>query len=167
MSRSGAASKLKSRPGAASRAFSFFVLCVVVCGPAGGLSGCARSHSGVVHSQAQTAPAASTWVESQLFFGLGPAEHPEQGISETQWRQFLDAEVTARFPSGLTVVDAYGQWRGTGEKAPERLRSKMLVILHCDTASESEKIDAVRSAWKKLTGDESVLRVSRPAQVSF
>jgi hypothetical protein len=98
---------------------------------------------------------------------LGPADQPEEGVSETRWRKFLDAEVTTRFPSGLTVVDAYGQWQGTGEKTVERLRSRVLIIVHPDSSVESAKIDAVRTAWKKLTGDESVLRVSRPAQVSF
>jgi hypothetical protein len=106
-------------------------------------------------------------VETQLFFGLGPADQPEQGISEARWRQFLDAEVTSRFPSGLTVADAYGQWQAPGEKKAERLRSKELIIIHRDTSDENSKIDAVRAAWKKLTGDESVLRVSHPAQVSF
>jgi hypothetical protein len=140
---------------------------VVVCGHAGGFTGCARSGSRPVHPQAQTAPAVSAWIETRLYFGLGPSQHPEQGISEARWRQFLDAEVTPRFPSGLTVVDAYGQWQGAGEKAPERLRSKVIILIHSDTSAESAKIDAVRTAWKKLTGDESVLRVSSPARVSF
>jgi hypothetical protein len=52
------------------------------------------------------------WVDTTLYFGLGPADHPEQGISETEWRNFLDREVTPRFPAGLSVVDVYGQWQG-------------------------------------------------------
>lgn len=167
MSHSGAAWKLKSKRGASRRALTFVVLCVVVCGHAGGFTGCARPDQRAIHPQAQAAPEAAAWIETQLYFGLGPADHPEHGISETRWRQFLDAEVTPRFPSGLTVADAYGQWQGAGEKTPERLRSKLLIFLHRDTAAESDRIDAVRTAWKKLTGDESVLRVSYPAKVSF
>jgi hypothetical protein len=139
----------------------------VVCGHAGGFAGCARPISTPVPSQAQTAPATPAWIETQLYFGLGPADHPEQGTSEAGWRKFLDTEVTPRFPSGLTVVDAYGQWQGSGEKDIERLRSRLLIIVHPDTSAESAKIDAIRAAWKKRTGDESVLRVSVPAQVSF
>ena len=30
------------------------------------------------------------WVDTKLYFGLGPADHPEQGISEAKWRDFLD-----------------------------------------------------------------------------
>ncbi len=107
------------------------------------------------------------WVDTRLYFGLGPADHPEQGMGETEWRAFLDREVTPRFPSGLSVVDLYGQWRGTGSRQVERLRSKMLMILYADSAENSAKIDAIRKAWKLKTGDQSVLRVTEPAEVSF
>jgi len=107
------------------------------------------------------------WVDTQLYFGLGPADHPEQGISETKWREFLDGEVTPRFPDGLSVLDVYGQWQGKNQTTPERLHTKMLVILYPDSAENRGKIDAIRAAWKKMTGDQSVLRVTVPADVSF
>lgn len=107
------------------------------------------------------------WVDTKLYFGLGPAERPEQGISEADWRSFLDAEVSPRFPSGLSVVDAYGQWQGKNQKAPERLRSKMLIIDYPDTEENRKKIEAIRAAWKQKTGDQSVMRVTEPADVSF
>src|ERR1039458_6148441 len=43
----------------------------------------------------------SGWVDTKLYFGLGPTDQPEKGISETAWRAFLDKEVTTRFPDGL------------------------------------------------------------------
>jgi hypothetical protein len=116
---------------------------------------------------AQQTGTAQNWVDTNLYFGLGPADHPEQGVSETDWRAFLDREVTPRFPSGLSVLDVYGQWRGKNNKQVERLRSKMLVILYADSVENRAKIDAIRTAWKQKTGDQSVLRVSEPADVSF
>ncbi len=107
------------------------------------------------------------WVDTKLYFGLGSADHPEQGISETAWRDFLDRQVTPRFPDGLSVVDVYGQWQGKNQTAPERLRSKMLIIDYPDTAENRAKIDAIRAAWKQQTGDQSVLRVTGPVDVSF
>ncbi len=107
------------------------------------------------------------WVDTKLYFGLGPAEHPEQGVSEAEWRAFLDAQVTPRFPAGLSVVDVYGQWQGKNQPAPERLRSKMLIIDYPDTPENREKIEAIRSAWKQKTGDQSVMRVTEGADVSF
>jgi hypothetical protein len=107
------------------------------------------------------------WVDTKLYFGLGPADKPDEGISEARWREFLDREVTPRFPSGLSVVDVYGQWQGAKEPAPSRLRSKLLIIDYPDIKANRDKIEAIRAAWKKQTGDQSVLRVTQPADVSF
>jgi Protein of unknown function (DUF3574) len=109
----------------------------------------------------------SGWVETKLYFGLGPAERPEKGISEAQWRRFLDKEVTPRFPEGLSVVDVYGQWQGQMNPAPERLRSKLLIVDYQDSGEKRDKIEAIRSAWKRETGDLSVLRVTEQVDVSF
>jgi hypothetical protein len=107
------------------------------------------------------------WVDTKLYFGLGPADKPAEGISEARWREFLDREVTPRFPSGLSVEDVYGQWQGTKDPSPSRLRSKVLIIDYPDIQENREKIEAIRAAWKKQTGDQSVLRVTQPADVSF
>lgn len=107
------------------------------------------------------------WVDTKLYFGLGRADHPEQGISEAQWRDFLDTEVSTRFPAGLSVMDVYGQWQGKDQTSPERLRSKLLIIDYPDTQENRKKIDAIRTAWKQKTGDQSVLRVTEPVDVSF
>ena len=107
------------------------------------------------------------WVRTELYFGLGLAGEPEKGISEAEWRDFLDREVTPRFPAGLSVEDVYGQWLNKGTEKPERLRSKVLIILYPGTEENRARIDAIRAAWKKKTGDQSVLRVTEPADVSF
>jgi len=107
------------------------------------------------------------WVDTRLYFGLGPADAPAKGLSEAAWRDFLDKEVTPRFPAGLSVMDVYGQWQGKNEKAPERIRSKLLIIDYPATAANAAKIEAVRVAWKQRTGDQSVMKVTQPADVSF
>jgi hypothetical protein len=107
------------------------------------------------------------WVDTRLYFGLGPADAPEKGISEAAWRDFLDKEVTPRFPTGLSVLDIYGQWQGKQESTPERIRSKVLIVDYPATPENATKIEAIRIAWKKLTGDRSVLKVTEPADVSF
>jgi hypothetical protein len=139
------------------------------------LSGCARTH---IASTPATAPATLSgdpahpgqtqgWVETKLYFGLGLADHSDNGVNEAQWRDFLDKEVTSRFPSGLSVVDVYGQWQGKNQTTPERLRSKMLIIDYPDSADNRARIEAIRAAWKQRTGDQSVMRVTEPADVSF
>lgn len=107
------------------------------------------------------------WVDTRLYFGLGPADRPQQGVGEEAWREFLDREVTPRFPDGLSVIDVYGQWQDARQSSPERLRSKLLVIDYPDTSANRARIEAIRAAWKQRTGDQSVLRVTQPADVSF
>ena len=139
------------------------------------LSACAHPHAASVSAQAPPTlsgdaahpGSAHGWVDTRLYFGLGPADDTTKGVSEAQWRAFLDREVTPRFSAGLSVVDVYGQWQGTNQTSPERLRSKMLIIDYEDSADNRAKIDAIRSAWKKMTGDQSVMRVTEPADVSF
>lgn len=140
-----------------------------------GLVGCVRPP--IAQPAQNTAPTlqgdpahpghARGWVDTKLYFGLGPVDEPDKGISEAGWRSFLDREVTPRFPAGLSVVDVYGQWLAKNRAAPERLRSKMLIIDCPDTAENRAKIEAIRAAWKQKTGDQSVMRVTEPADVSF
>ncbi len=112
-------------------------------------------------------PGAAHWLRSELYFGVGSTEISDRGAAEIRWRSFLDKEVTPRFPNGLTVFEAYGQWRGSGETAPSRLRSKVLVILHEDTPENRAAIDAIRVAWKAATHDQSVLLDVERVEVSF
>lgn len=133
------------------------------------LAGCATRNmsAAALHGDTRHPAQAQGWVETRLYFGLGPADDPTHGVSERDWRAFLDAEVTPRFPDGLSVLDAYGQWQGKGQVSPERLRSKLLVIDYADTPANRAKVEEIRGAWKQRTGDQSVLRVTQPAEVSF
>ncbi|MFC4819850.1 DUF3574 domain-containing protein [Dokdonella ginsengisoli] len=107
------------------------------------------------------------WVRTELYFGTGPADDAASGVDETRWREFLDREVSTRFPDGLSVYDIYGQWRDKGAAKPERLRSKVILLLYPDTPEHRADVEAIRAAWKRVTGDQSVLRVTQPADVSF
>jgi uncharacterized protein DUF3574 len=112
-------------------------------------------------------PEAAHWLRNELYFGVGTFDASDDGIGEMRWRAFLDREVTPRFPDGLTVLDAYGQWRGKPTEAPSRLRSKVLLILCEDTAANRASIDAIRAAFKTQTHDKSVLLVTERVDVSF
>lgn len=128
--------------------------------------------SAQLHGDAARPAEAGGWVRSELYFGVGEETGPsarEQTdvISEAQWRAFLDKEVTPRFPDGLTVFDAYGQWLFRGAPEPNRLRTKVLVILHEDSPQRRNDIEAIRLAWKQATKHQSVLWSRQPVEVSF
>jgi hypothetical protein len=162
---------LELKSATAARIFSTFALALAL---ALALTGCARQPVLPTAAAAPTLSGDSAhpgqtagWVDTKLYFGLGPADDLKKGISETAWRAYLDKEVTPRFPDGLSVIDVYGQWQGKRSPVPERLRSKLLIIDYPDTPENRAKVDAIRAAWKAMTGDQSVLRVTQPADVSF
>ena len=71
-------------------------------------------------------PGTEAFAEYRLFFGR--SHGAVEAVSEAAWRAFLADEVTSRFPDGLTVLDAAGQWR-EGSGAIARERTKLLLIL--------------------------------------
>ena len=102
--------------------------------------------------------------EYRLFFGrsIGDAE----GVSDDDWRAFLADTVTPRFPDGLSVIDAAGQWRNSqGEIVRER--SKMVLILAVPDSDAAKKLDEITEEYKRRFSQESVLRVTDSACVKF
>ena len=125
-----------------------------------------------LHGDAARPAEGAHWVRSELYFGVGREDgdarrEQTDAISDAQWRAFLDREVTTRFPDGLTVFDAYGQWLFRGAAGPERLRTKVLVVLHEDTPQRRNDIEAIRLAWKQATHHQSVLWARQAVDVSF
>lgn len=127
----------------------------------------APKSAATLHGDPAHPAATAGWVRTELYFGTGPADDAAAGVDEAHWREFLDREVSARFPDGLSVYDIYGQWRDKGATKPERLRSKVVLLLYPDTPQHRADVEAIRAAWKRATGDQSVLRVTQPADVSF
>ena len=55
------------------------------------------------------APNETNMVNDQIFLGT---DTPSGPVSPQEWTSFLAESVTPRFPQGLTVWQASGQWRG-------------------------------------------------------
>ena len=75
----------------------------------------------------------------------------QQGISEFEWRGFLDREVTPRLSGGPQRSRRLWPVAGKNQTAPERFRSKMLIIDYPDSEENRDKIEAIRAAWKRAT----------------
>lgn len=101
---------------------------------------------------------------AELYFGRNIGDQP--GVSEADWRAFLDEEVTPRFPGGLTVIDAAGQWRNQSG-AIGREASKVLVIVLSGRSDERARLDAIREAYKRRFRQEAVMLVERAACIAF
>jgi hypothetical protein len=101
---------------------------------------------------------------AQLFFGRNVGARP--AVSQADFQKFVDEEITTRFPDGLTVMDGGGQWRGS-ENQLIREASKVVLIVLPKRGDTSQRIEAVRAAYKTRFNQESVLLVTQAACVSF
>lgn len=124
----------------------------------------ALREGGAVPLAAGCRAGAEAMARLELLFGL--ARRDALPVSEGEWAAFLDAEVTPRFPDGLTVLTGDGQWRNTAG-AIVKERSKVLVIWHKPSADSEGRIEAIRAAYKKRFSQESVMRVDGVSCVAF
>lgn len=115
--------------------------------------------------QAACAPGASAASVAELYFGRNIGDR--LGVTEKQWQRFLDTEVTPRFPDGLSVMDAGGQWRDTDTGRVVREPSKLLVLVLTDADAARPKLAAISDAYKREFQQQAVMTVVRPACVSF
>src|ERR1041384_7522904 len=97
------------------------------------------------------APAAQ--VRTTLYFG---SARPKGVVSELEWQLFLRDEVTARFPEGLTVWEAEGQWR-RADGVVDHERSKVLLLVHADTAAARASVRGLVDRYRKSFEQQSVL----------
>ena len=102
-------------------------------------------------------------VVDSLYFG---GAYPGGVVTAEQWQQFVDSIVTPRFPEGLTVLQATGQYR-THAGVIQHEPSWVLQLIHADGAQSEAAIREIRTAYRKQFEQESVLRVRTKGCVSF
>lgn len=108
------------------------------------------------------------FIRTELYFGRNI---PTGGtVSESDWQKFVDDVVTPRFPDGLTVLDADGQWRGK-DGSIAREESKVIVLLYPrkQRKAMNTKIEEIRTEYKKRFAQEAVMRidVTKSVEVTF
>ncbi len=105
---------------------------VVIAAVSAGVGGAAFQASATAQPtpSEQCGQVSAAQLRTTLYFGTA---RPKGTVSELEWQVFLRDEVTTRFPDGLTVWDAQGQWRAPGG-AIDQERSKVLLLVHADSA---------------------------------
>ena len=109
-------------------------------------------------------PGQEAMLTAELLFGRKIGDRV--GVSETDFRRFVDQEVTPRFPDGLTVLDASGQYRDSSGRLI-REPSKLLLIVLKDEPEGRTRLAAIAEAYKSRFQQQSVGTILRPACVSF
>lgn len=121
------------------------------------LGACASLHKPGCQGDSQSA------IQDSLYFGTGK---PDGTVTAGEWTKFLETTVTPRFPQGLTVSRASGQWRGaTGSIIRES--SHVLQLVHPDDTASEKSINEIIATYKAQFRQEAVLRVKTDACVSF
>lgn len=114
-----------------------------------------------------TAARGGDYVETRLFFGT---ERPDGGpdVTDRQFLDFIDAEVTPRFPNGLTIQDGRGQWRDSNGVI-ERERSYELTLLYPASVARvrDPQIERIRNAYEKAYAQDSVARLEERTTADF
>lgn len=87
-------------------------------------------------------------------------------VSDSAWNVFLKDVVTPRFPNGLTVYRADGQWRDA-KGSIIREPALVLELMHVPDAATEARVAEVAEAYKKTFAQDAVMRVILPARVSF
>jgi hypothetical protein len=100
------------------------------------------------------------WTVAELLFG-------RSNVSDFDWNRFLDAEITPRFPDGLTVYDARCQWRNPQTRKISRERSKVVMIAMPPDAGNEARLREIVAAYKTRFKQQSVGLILRPSCVSF
>jgi hypothetical protein len=121
------------------------------------------------HAGAAVVPTAphDPYTRTELLFGTdrpggGPA------VTEQEFQDFLDAEITPRFPDGLTVEQARGQYKDS-HGVIERERSYLVTLLYPATRARpaGAAVEEIRRRYDQAFQQESVGRVDEPVRASF
>ena len=77
-------------------------------------------------------------------------------VSESQWGRFVDREITPRFPDGLTVYNAAGQWRDRASNKIMREPSKVVQIVLPGHDDDIARLNEIAEAYKARFKQQSV-----------
>jgi hypothetical protein len=128
------------------------------------MPGCARHAAPATLAAPSCVTGDTVLVRETLYFGRN---RPGGGtVSDAEWRDFLSQVVTPKFPSGLTVQEASGQWQGASG-AVEQERSEIVTLYHPDTEASRESIHEIALEYKRRFQQEAVLRESEPTCARF
>jgi len=89
------------------------------------------------------------------------------GVREDDFGRFVDREIMSRFPNGLTVFNAAGQWREKASDKIVREPSKIVLIVLPGKTEDLARIYEIAQAYKTRFKQPSVGVILRPACVSF
>ena len=98
-----------------------------------------------------------------IYFG---ANKPGGVVSPEEWSTFLREVVTPKFPAGLSVWQASGQWQG-GDGTLTKESTFVLSLVHAQASSFEASLRSIISEYKARFQQEAVLRVKSHVCISL
>jgi hypothetical protein len=136
-----------------------FMICAVVV-----IAGCAGRASPSTSPSPTCAIGDTALVREVLYFGRN---RPGGGtVTDEEWQSFLDQVLTPRFPAGLTVVAATGQWKGKSGLV-EQERSEVVTVFHSGDEAARRAVMEVVVEYKRRFRQDAVLRERMPTCARF
>ncbi|MFB0630947.1 DUF3574 domain-containing protein [Streptomyces sp. AB3(2024)] len=125
------------------------------------------THEASAASEQTVAEDGSPYIATHLYFGTG-RHNGNPPITEEEFMKFVADVITPRFPSGLTLQEARGQWRDK-EGDINRERSYELTVMYPvrEAHARNADIEYIRRLYCKTWELESVGRADVRAQVDF
>jgi hypothetical protein len=102
---------------------------------------------------------------AELMFGRRTGDRI--GVSNAAWARFVVREITPRFPDGLTIINASGQWRDPSRNRIVREPSKLVQIVLPGKDEDQQHLNEIAAAYKTRFHQQSVGIVVRAACVAF
>lgn len=103
------------------------------------------------------------YVNDLLYFGTAK---PNGVVTPEDWSEFLRTSVTPRFPQGLTMWSASGQWQGSNGAIVQE-DTFVLNLVHPNDLLHDRAVRAISTDYKQRFEQESVLRIKNPVCASF
>ena len=102
---------------------------------------------------------------AELFFGGNVGSRP--GVSDSEFNRFVAREITSRFPDGLTVLNAHGQWRDPQRMTLARVSSRVVIIAFSEGSADDGRLQKIIAAYKDRFNQKAVGLLVRSACGSF
>jgi hypothetical protein len=109
----------------------------------------------------------ANYIKTELYFGLNIPDG--RRIEDPDFELFIDTCLSPRFPEGLTILHAQGQWQDTSTQKVDKEDSRIVVLLYPRKSrkAKSALIEQVRGSYQKAFNQQAVMRVDMPTKTSF
>lgn len=109
--------------------------------------------------------ATNRMIETDLYFGLSKPNG--ESVTEKEWIDFKQNHLSAVFKEGSTVINATGNWRDTQTGKLISEQTYVAIYFHKKSKEISKQIDSLRSLYRKMFEQRSVLRVDKKVSLNL